>query len=178
MRLSKHKSRNRRRHAACRVRTYGWSVFARWFTGPESVQDAPDLQPAEQAPPPDYRPLQPLPSGFMGQRTLRLPRFPARTAYTPREADLDAASRVARSAAGRPAYQIATDVPLFRDEKSLTEYEDRYQARLRGLQRFQHPQPDGQGVRLGSDQSPKTITWTTGAYREFAASQEQKPVTR
>jgi hypothetical protein len=178
VRLSKHKSRNRRRHAAASARTYGWPTFMRWFTGPESAQDAPDDQLAARVPDPDYRPLQPLPSGSMGQRTLRLPKFPARTAYVPREADLDAASRVARSATGRPAYQIATDVPLFRDEKSLTEYEDRYQARLRGLQRFQHPQPDGQGVRLGSDQSPKTITWTTAAYREFAASQEQKPVTR
>lgn len=171
MRLHKHKRSNRRRHAA--VRTYGWSTLMRWLANPEPGQDTADHTPPAQAPTePHYQPLPPLPPGSMPQRTLRLPKLPARTAF-PAE-DLAAAQRVARSATGRPAYQIRTDMPLFRDEPALAEYEDRYQARLRRIQRIDKPWADGHGVALGSDQSTHTLVISTGDYREFAGDPGRK----
>jgi len=112
-----------------------------------------------------------LPAGAMPQRTVELPKLPPRTAF-PSEVQ-EAARRVTGSAHPRPSYEIDTSLPLFRDEKTPTQYEDRYQARLRELQRFARPWSDGTGVVHGSDQSPKTITWTTADYREFAGDGKQ-----
>lgn len=117
-----------------------------------------------------------LPAGGMQQRTVELPKLPARTAF-PEEAQ-EAALRVAGRPHQSPFYKIDTTQPLFRDEPAPMEYEDRYQARLRELQRITRPWSDGSGVVLGADQSPKTITWSTADYREFAGDGTRKQVSQ
>ena len=124
-------------------------------------------------------PLLALPSGSMQQRTIELPKLPPRTAFpTMRTPEVQqAAQRVTGSASG-PAYRVATDRPLFRDETTLEEYEDWRLARLRELQRFGKEWSDGTGVVHGSGQSPKTITWSTTDYREFAGDGGRKAGSR
>jgi len=112
-----------------------------------------------------------LPPGAMPQRTVELPKLPARTAFPPEVQE--SARRVTGSAHPRPAYEIDTSKPLFRNEPAMALYEDRYQARLREIQRFAQPWSDGTGVVHGSGQSPKTITWSTADYREFAGDGQQ-----
>lgn len=184
MRLSKHKSRNRRRHAACRARTYGWSTFMRWFTGPESTQDAPDQQPTAQAPAPDYRPLPALPPGSMSQRGVgagsALP--PVTHTYAGGlcgTADLpEVSNRV--MAALRPAFRLDPTVPLFRDDTTWEQFEKSRLERLHRMQQnLEDGWPDAHGVNLGHGQSPKTLIMSTVVCPRFSDNTGVlKPVSR
>lgn len=159
--------RRARSHRKATVR--GWNVVFRRPRAPEGGHESGPL---------------PLPrTASMRQRTVELPKLPPRTAYIPSPAEARAAAQhvVAAAAPQRSfesQFRLQDGVPLFRDEAAVLEYEDRYQARLRQLQRIPHTWSDGQGVNLGSDQSPKTITWSTRDYRQFADEQAPKQVSR
>lgn len=142
----------------------------RWFAKPDG-EDVPNRQATPPRPVAGSGPLPSLPPGAMQQRTVPLPKLPARTAYPLTAPEIrQSAQRVAVSASG-PAYKVATDKPLFRDETTLEQYEDWHLARLRELQRFGQEWSDGTGVVHGRGQSPKTITWSTADYREFTDGQ-------
>jgi len=115
-----------------------------------------------------------LPPGAMPQRTVELPKLPARTAYpAPSPAEVqESARRVTGSAHPRPAYRIDTSQPLFRDATG-DDLDAKRLERLRQLQHLDTAWPDGHGVNLGWDQSPKTLTFSTTDYRQFAGDGQQ-----
>jgi hypothetical protein len=115
-----------------------------------------------------------LPPGSMPQRTVELPKLPPRTAYlAPTPEVQESALRVAGSAHPRPSYEIDTNAPLFRDGTTWKDPETQRLERLRRLQHLDTAWPDRHGVNLGSDQSPKTLTFSTADYREFAGDGRQ-----
>lgn len=128
----------------------------------------------------DCGPL-PLPkNASMQQRTVELPKLPTippqRHTYTGglyAAADLPAVSNRVLAAL-RPGFRLKSSDPLFRDGTTWEDLEAQRLERLRQLQHLETAWPDGHGVNLGSDQSPKTLTFSTIDYREFAGSPDRK----
>lgn len=158
MRFSKRKRRSHRK-----ATTRGWNVVFRRTRAPEGGHESGPL---------------PLPkTASMQQRTVPLPKLPARTAYAPSPDVLaSTARRVADFVQQRATFgnqlRIDKDAPLFRDDAVTWDQLDAQ--RLERLRRMQHLQAgwsDGRGVNLGSDQSPRTLTFSTVDYRHFAGDQ-------
>jgi len=109
-----------------------------------------------------------LPPGTMPQRTVELPKLPPRTAPTPMpsRAELDeAAKRLTSSFSGH--FRLKGNVPLFRDDMTLDEFDEQRTERLRRLQDLSKAWPDAHGVNFGDHHGPKTLVFSTADYERF-----------
>ena len=109
-----------------------------------------------------------LPPGAMPQRTVELPKLPARTAFpAPTQAELDeAARRLTGSFNG--GFRLAANAPLFRGEDTTcADYDKQRLERLRRMQDLAKTWPD-HGVNLGIDQGPTTLVYATTGHGRFS----------
>lgn len=120
-------------------------------------------------------PLPALPPGSMPQRSL-----PPRTAHAqvPTNAELtEAARRLTGSFSGH--FRLAEDAPLFRDDETTwRQFEDSRLERLRRIQQLGQGWPDAHGVNLGSDQSPRTLVFSTSDYKRFSDGTDTIPAVK